>query len=84
MTETVATLAAHLSGVMAFWLHRLSIDAGGVRVDAGATLAHTTFAEGDHDLVLVSDEAEDGLRLAWDRLPHADEFELLVWGAFRR
>ena len=48
-------------------------------------LRHTarTFVAGDHDLVLVDNEADSGVRLAWDHLPESDEFELLRCGAYR-
>ena len=83
MATAVTGVAERLSGVRACWLHQLSDDTGAVRVDAAAVLAHTTFSEGDYDLILVSDNADDGLRLAWDHLPDRDEFELVLWGSFR-
>jgi hypothetical protein len=82
-TSLVAT-AEHLAGVPAYWLHRLSPDAGAVLVPTDRVLRHAarTFAPGNYDVVLVSDDGESGLRFAWDHLPEADEYELVTWGAF--
>ena len=55
-----------------------------MRVDAAALLGHAAFSEGDYDLVLVTANAEDGLRAAYDHLPGGDEFELVLWGRFRQ
>jgi hypothetical protein len=81
MARAVTGVAERISGVRAHWFHELSGDTGAVRVDAAAVLGHTTFSEGDYDLVLVSDNAEDGLRLSWDHV--RDQFELVLWGSFR-
>jgi hypothetical protein len=81
MAKAVTGVADRLSCVKAYWLHQHSGDTGAVRVNVAAVLRHTTFSEGDHDVILVSDIAEDGLRLAWDHLP--EEFELVLWGSFR-
>jgi hypothetical protein len=81
----LVSVAAALAGTTAYWLHRLCGDAGAVRVAAGPLIRHAghTFAAGDYDLVLVSDDADDGLRFAWDHLPNGDEYELVCWGAYR-
>ena len=83
LAAAVVALAESLEGVEAYWLHRLSQDPGAVRVPATPILRGLNFSAGDHDLVLVTHNAEDGLRLAWDRLPHGSEFELVRWGSFR-
>jgi hypothetical protein len=81
----VAT-AEPLAGVQAYWLYRLSADVGAVLVPVDRMLQHAarTFAPGDYDVVLVGDDGESGVRLAWDHLPDGDEYELVRWGAYRR
>ena len=46
--------------------------------------ARLRLSDGDYDLVLVTANAEDGLRVAYDHLPDNDEFELVLWGRFRQ
>src|SRR4051794_3847609 len=84
--STVLSAAGVLSDATGYWLHRWSKDTGAVTVPVGPMLAHAarTFGPGDYDLVLVSDEADDGIRLAWDHLPDTNEYELVRWGDFRR
>ena len=81
----VAT-AERLAGIPAYWLHRLSADVGAVLVPVDRVLRHAarTFTQGDHDIVLVSDDGESGARLAWDHVPDGDEYELVRWGQYRR
>jgi hypothetical protein len=45
--------------------------------------AARTFTPGDYDLVIVGDNGDEGLRLAWDHLPRGDEYELVRWGTYR-
>jgi hypothetical protein len=84
LRTTMASLAAELEGVETWWLHRLSETAGAVRVDAAALLRNTEFSERDYDLVVLTADADDGLRVAYDHLPDRDEFELILWGRLRR
>jgi hypothetical protein len=83
---TLVSAAEPLSDAAGYWLHRWSHDARAVRVSVSPMLRHAadTFPSGDHDLVLVSDNANDGIRLAWDHLPGGNEYELVRWGAFGR
>ena len=82
---SLITAAEDFEGVTAHWLHHQAQDAGAVLVSVDRMLRYTarTFVAGDHDLVLVDDQADSGLLLAWDHLPEIDEYELLRWGAYR-